>query len=64
MIHIHGNNFAGTNNNGDPNSLELTFVNHNKLELDLIKTTKTFPINGIDYPNWKRKKDINLKFNE
>ena len=64
LIHIHGNNFAGTNNNGDPNSLELTFVNNNKLKLDLIKTTKTFPINGIDYPNWKRQKDINLKFDE
>ena len=36
----------------------------NKLELDLIKTIKTFPINSIDYPNWKRQKDINLKFDE
>ena len=64
LIHIHANNFAGTNDKGDPNSLELTFVNNNKLELDLIKTIKTFPINSIDYPNWKRQKDINLKFDE
>jgi len=62
LIHIHGNNFAGTNNNGDPNSLELTFINSAKIELNLIKTKKNFPINGIDYPNWKRQRDINLKF--
>ena len=35
LIHIHGNNFAGKNNAGDPNVLELTFINTEKIYLSL-----------------------------
>ncbi len=64
LIHIHGNNFAGSNNEGDPNVLELTFINTEKINLNLIKTSKTYPIENLDYRNTHRKKDFILKFND
>jgi hypothetical protein len=62
LIHIHANNFAGSNKDGDPNVIELTFININKNELNLVKTHKSFPIKGLDYKNTHRKEDFLLKF--
>ncbi len=64
LIHIHANNFAGKNNEGDPNVLELTFVNIEKISLNLIKTQKNYPLKGLDYKNTHRKNDFFLKFND
>ncbi len=62
LIHIHGNNFAGKNSDGDPNVLELTFININKIKLELIKTKKSYPLKNLDYKNTHRKDDFLLKF--
>ena len=64
LIHIHGNNFAGKNSDGDPNVLELTFININKIKLELIKTKKSYPLKNLDYKNTHRKDDFILKFND
>lgn len=64
LIHIHGNNFAGSNKDGDPNVVELTFININKNVLDKVKTNKFFPIKGLDYKNTHRKQDFILKFDD
>ena len=64
LIHIHANNFAGSNKDGDPNVIELTFMNITRKELNLVKTKKTFPINGLDFKNTHRKKDFLLKFDD
>ena len=64
LIHIHANNFAGSNKDGDPNVIELTFININKNVLNLVKTNKSFPIKGLDYKNTHRKQDFLLKFND
>ena len=64
LIHIHANNFAGSNKDGDPNVIELTFININKNGLNLIKTDKSFPVKGLDYKNTHRKQDFLLKFND
>ena len=64
LIHIHGNNFAGSDKDGNPNVIELTFTNINKNELTLVKTNKSFPINGLDYKNTHRKQDFLLRFND
>ena len=63
LIHIHANNFAGSNKDGDPNVIELTFININKNVLNLVKTDKSFPIKELDYKNTHRKKDFILEFN-
>ena len=64
LIHIHANNFAGSNKDGDPNVIELTFINIKKNGLNLVKTDKSFPIKGLDYKNTHRKQDFLLKFND
>ena len=64
LIHIHANNFAGSNKDGDPNVIELTFINITRNELSLVKTKKTFPINGLDFKNTHRKEDFLLRFND
>jgi hypothetical protein len=64
LIHIHANNFAGKNDAGDPNVLELTFVNIDKTKLELVKTHKKYPLKNLDYKNTHRKDDFFLKFND
>jgi hypothetical protein len=64
LVHIHANNYGGTNKNGDPNVVELTFVNINQNKLRLIKTKKKFPLKHLDYKNINRIDDIHLKFND
>ena len=64
LIHIHANNFKDTDANGDPNDIELTFVNINKINVSNKKSKKNYPISGLDYKNFKRKNDIELRFND
>ena len=64
LIHIHANNFAGINNEGDPNVLELTFLNIEVTKLELIKTKKIYPLENLDYKNIHRINDSFLKFND
>jgi|TARA_B110001450_G_C17600446_1_gene472770 hypothetical protein len=64
LIHIHGNNFAGKNSAGDPNVLELTFINIEKTKMELVKTQKNYPLKNLDYKNTHRKDDFILKFND
>ena len=64
LIHIHANNFKEVNIDGNPNDIELTFVNINKIDIFKKKSQKNYPIDGLDYKNYKRKKDIELKFYE
>ena len=64
LIHIHANNFKEIDSNGNPNDIELTFVNINKINVSLEKSKKNYPIFGLDYKNFKRGKDIELKFYE
>ena len=64
LIHVHANNFAGKNEDGDPNVLELTFVNTEKTKIELVKTKKNYPLKNLDYKNTHRKDDFFLKFND
>ena len=64
LIHIHGNNFSDNNNGGDPFILELTFLNIEKINFELTKTNKSYPVYNLDYKNHPKKADFYLKFNE
>ena len=64
LIHIHANNYKEIDSNGNPNDIELTFVNKNKINISLEKSKKDYPIFGLDFKNFKRGKDIELKFYE
>ena len=64
LIHIHGNNYSGTNKNKDPNVIEMTMLNSKKFKILKNKSNFKYPIIGLDYVNFKRRKDIELKFND
>jgi very-short-patch-repair endonuclease len=62
LIHIHGNNYSIINNQGDPSVLEMTFSHIKYLNNFKRSNNRNYPINGLDYPNAKRAKDITLNF--
>ena len=64
LIHIHGNNWKDIDSDGNPNDVELTFVNIEKINVTNEKSEKKYPIPGIDYKNFKRKNDIQLNFHD
>jgi hypothetical protein len=63
LIHIHGNNYGQFVNNM-PESLEMTFVNKNFVNISKKLTNNKYPIKFLDYPNLKRREDLSLKFDE
>ena len=64
IIHIHGNNYSGTNKNKDPNTIEMTLINSKKYKTNKNKSKLSYPIKGLDFKNLKRRPDIELKFHE
>ena len=64
LIHIHGNNYSGINKNKDPNVIEMTMLNSKKFKILENKSNFKYPIIGLDYVNFKRRNDIELKFND
>ena len=63
LIHIHANNFSSVSKKNIPNTLEFTFAHKKFFQLERKKNNKKYPIKGLDNPNLKRAKDINLYFN-
>ena len=59
LIHAHGNNHSGNQNN-IPNVLELTYVNKSYFKEIPSKNKTPFPIKDLDYPNKKSKNDYIL----
>ena len=64
LIHIHGNNYSGINKNKDPNVIEMTMLNSKKFKILKNKSNFKYPINGLDFVNFKRRNEIKLKFND
>lgn len=60
IIHIHGNNFSPYDSNGIPHTLELTFIRKNEFEMPLELNKTKLPIAGLDYPNNRNSKDLDL----
>ena len=64
IIHIHGNNYGGLDKNNNPKVIELSLLNSKKIKLKKILSKRNYPINDLDYKNFKRRSDIEIKFNE
>ena len=62
LIHIHGNNHSCVDKNIDPNIIELTFTNIEKIKFEQKITAKKYPIEKLDYKNVYRKNDFILRF--
>jgi hypothetical protein len=64
IIHIHANNYGGIDKNKNPKVIELSLLNSKKIKLKRILSKRKYPINDLDYKNFKRRSDIEIKFNE
>ena len=62
LVHIHGNNYQYIDKDIDPNVIELTFTNIEKIRFEQKITEKKYPIEKLDYKNSHRKSDFILKF--
>jgi len=61
IVHLHGNNFAGSASDGLPEVLELTFLRNDLLPAQLILRDQ-LPIKTLDQPNNRTKQDFLLRF--
>lgn len=61
LIHAHGNNCCRTID-GIPDVIELTYINKKNLIITPELNTQSLPIENLDFPNKKNKKQINLNF--
>jgi len=64
LVHIHGNNYTCTNKYENPNVIELTFTNIEKIKFEQKTTNKNYPINKLDYKNRHQKSDFILRFED
>ena len=63
-IHINANNYAMVTENGIPQVIEMTLINPKKFKITNEITKKTYPIEGLDFKNYKRGPEIKLEFDE
>tara|TARA_Y100000816_G_scaffold285579_1_gene265411 strand:+ start:1491 stop:2273 length:783 start_codon:yes stop_codon:yes gene_type:complete len=63
IIHMHGNNYGGIDEQNNPKVIELSLLNSKNIKILNIHSKSIYPITGLDYKNLKRKDDIKIKFN-
>ena len=63
-IHINANNFEMVNINGIPQVIEMTLINPKKFKIQNYKTTRNYPIKGLDFKNYKRGRGIKITFSK
>ena len=61
-IHINANNYGMVDNRGIPQVIEMTLINPKKFKIKKQKTTRNYPIQGLDYKNRKRGPEIKISF--
>ena len=63
-IHINANNYGMVDNKGIPQVIEMTLINPKKFKIKKQKTTRNYPIKGLDFKNRKRGPSIKIIFNK
>ena len=63
-IHINANNYGMVDNKGIPQVIEMTLINPKKFKIKKQKTTRNYPVKGLDYKNYKRGPSIKIIFNK
>ncbi|MDR2635954.1 MAG: hypothetical protein LBC08_03895 [Campylobacteraceae bacterium] len=62
IVHVHANNFGELIHGSNlPEVLEITFINKALVE-NAVLSSRSYPIEGIDFPNNSGKEDIKLDF--
>lgn len=62
IVHIHGNNLAGVTPSGFPMVPEITFLNKRFFTSPPQPARLSYPVTGLDSPNYPGMPDIELKF--
>ena len=63
-IHIHANNYEGTDKNKNPKVIELSLLNSKIIKMQNILSKRKYPIVNLDYKNLKRRDDVMIGFDE
>ena len=63
-IHIHANNYGGTDKNKNPKVIELSLLNSKIIKMQNILSKRKYPIVNLDYKNLKRRDDVMIGFDE
>jgi len=61
-IHINANNYGMVDKFGIPQVIEMTLINPKKFKIKNKKTSRIYPIKGLDFKNRKKGKEININF--
>ena len=65
VAHVHGNNFDGcVSGTLVPVTLEVTLVNRLLLVEDPVRSRRSYPVQGLDMPNNRKRPDLPLAFDE
>ena len=54
--------FGSVDSKGIPQVIEMTLINPKKFRIKKQKTTRNYPIKGLDYRNYKRGPEIQISF--
>ena len=61
-IHINANNYETVDRNGIPKVIEMTLINPKKFKIKNYKSKRNYPIEGLDFKNYKRGPEIKIVF--
>ena len=62
LIHIHGNNYTGLDEDLSPRTVEMTFARNDYVNKKNKINNKKYPIRGLDQPCNKNHPDIKIYF--
>ena len=61
-IHISINNYGKISSYGVPEVIEMTLINPKRFKIRNIRTNRNYPLDGLDFKNYKRGPDIKINF--
>ena len=64
IVHVHVNNHDGTGERGMPKTIEMTFESKEYPPVTEKPSDRTYPVDGIDFPNMEHLTDYGLLFRD
>ncbi len=62
IVHVHVNNFNGTDERGIPATIEMTFESKELTPGKEMPSERSYPVDGLDSPNAAHERDYRLEF--
>ncbi|MEW6143612.1 MAG: FkbM family methyltransferase [Thermodesulfobacteriota bacterium] len=64
IVHVHINNGGVIDERGIPDTVEMTFENKRLNQEPTRSSERTYPVDGLDFPNVTDRKDYKLEFRD